>query len=104
MHGVPVLRAEFVDRATGRDSLLWTTTLYDFDDRSMRLVTWTDRLDAGGEVVGRRYRRIDFSWLDPEEARRLLEETGFEVEHLWGTFERAPFDESSDHQVWVARR
>ncbi len=102
-NGVPALRAEYRNTRTGRETLLWIATSYDFDAQSMRIVSWTDELEDDGRVAERRYRNIDFSWIDPEDTRRLLEETGFEVETLWGSFDRTPFDESSRHQVWVAR-
>ncbi len=98
------LRAEFTDDATGHDVLLWTTTRYDFAAQEMRIIVWTDELDDGGVVQQRKYRRINFSWLEPEQARALLEEAGFVIEALYGDFDRQPFDEDSPEQVWVAHR
>jgi SAM-dependent methyltransferase len=43
------------------------------------------------------------AWLPPQEWRRLLEESGFEVEALYGWFDRRPFQGGED-MVWVARR
>ena len=98
------LRDEYTDAATGHDVLLWVTTLYDFEAQTMRIIAWTDELDDDGTVLRRKYRRLSFSWLDPEQTRALLEETGFEIEALYGDFDRRPFDEESPEQVWVARR
>jgi|Deesub1362B_J571_1020462.scaffolds.fasta_scaffold42260_2 hypothetical protein len=55
-------------------------------------------------VLRRKYRRLSFSWLDPQQTRALLEETGFQVEALYGDFDRSPFDEDSPEQIWVAQR
>lgn len=103
-NGLAQLRYEFEDEATGAPVLLWTTTRYDFEHKTLRIVAWTDRLDERGVVVERRYRRVDFSWIDPQDTRTLLEEAGFEVEHLYGSFDREPFDADSRHQIWVARK
>jgi SAM-dependent methyltransferase len=43
------------------------------------------------------------AWLPPQEWRRLLEQAGFEVEALYGWFDRRPFSGGED-MVWVARR
>jgi len=55
-------------------------------------------------LLRRRYQRLSFSWLDPEQARVLLEATGVEVEAVYGDFDRRPFTSDSPEQIWVARR
>jgi len=42
-------------------------------------------------------------WLDVEEWRALLDEAGFEVEQLYGWFDRRPFDGGED-MIWVCCR
>jgi hypothetical protein len=103
-HSGIVLRDEYTDARTGHDILLWTTTRYDMAAQAMRIITWTDELEADGVVARRRYRRLSFSWLEPEQARALLEEAGYEVEALYGDFDRSPFAKDSPEQIWVARR
>jgi len=101
---VPRLRSEFRDPATGEDCVLWNQVLYDFRRRTMRLVAWTDRVAADGACTGRRYCRMNFSWIDPADARALLADAGFEVESCYGAFDRTPFMPASKTQIWVARR
>jgi SAM-dependent methyltransferase len=98
------LRGEYTDATTGHDLLLWTTTLYDFEAQTMRIIAWTDELDDEGVVLRRKYRRLSFSWLEPQQPRALLEETGFQIEALYGDFDRRSFGDDSPEQVWVARR
>jgi len=43
------------------------------------------------------------AWLSADEWRALLEGSGFEVEALYGWFDRRPF-RSGEDMVWVARR
>lgn len=103
-YGVVSLRAEYTDAASGHDVLMWVAVRYNFVAQTMRIITWTDELDDDGVVVQRKYRRLNFSWIDPEQTRALLEEVGFEIEALYGDFEGGPFDGDSPEQVWVARR
>lgn len=99
-----ILHAEYTDPQTDRDVLLWVTNRYDLSDQTIRIITWTDELNEEGEVIRRKYRRLNFSWIDPEQARILLQTAGFEIEALYGDFDRRPFGPDSQRQVWVARR
>ena len=98
------LRAEFKDEATGQDAVLWVAPSYDVPAQKIRIVGWTDLLDADGVVTSRRYCRIRFSWITPEQSRALLEEAGFVVEHAFGGFDRRPLDAASRAQIWFARK
>jgi SAM-dependent methyltransferase len=102
--GVPRLRAEFRDPATGRESILWETSTRDMERQTIHILVWTDELDEEGNVSNRRYRRIQLSWITPDESRRLLEDAGFEIEATYGDFHESALTEESTHQVWVARR
>jgi SAM-dependent methyltransferase len=98
------LRAEYRSPA-GVDVLLWVTSLVDEPSQSVTVVTWEDELDAVGRMDRRRYRRLSLSWLEPTQARLLLEETGFEVEACFGDFQGTPFAEpTAVEQVWMARK
>jgi SAM-dependent methyltransferase len=99
----PQLRAEYVNPETGRETLLWVYVRLDLEARTMRIVAWTDELDAASTVVGRRYHRLSFSWIDPEEVEALLADTGFTIEQVYGEFDRRPAEGSSE-RIWVARR
>ncbi|GAB4531607.1 MAG: class I SAM-dependent methyltransferase [Anaerolineae bacterium] len=103
-YGVAHLRAEYVHPDTGRDTLLWVTSRYEPESQTIRIIAWTDEIDGVGVLVRRQYRRLSFSWLEPEQTRALLEETGFEIEALYGDFDRSPFTPDSPEQIWVARR
>ncbi len=46
---------------------------------------------------------MTLAWLSAEEWRDLLERAGFEVDALYGWFDRRPFRGGED-QVWIARR
>lgn len=98
------LRASYRS-ASGRDRLLWVTSMIEESTQSISVVTWEDELDAAGVLERRRYRRLSLSWLEPIQARALLEDAGFAIEACWGNFERVPFDTASaSEQVWIARK
>jgi ubiquinone/menaquinone biosynthesis C-methylase UbiE len=47
---------------------------------------------------------ISLWWLNRSEWEGLIDVSGFEVEALYGGFERQPFDESAYEFVWVVRK
>jgi ubiquinone/menaquinone biosynthesis C-methylase UbiE len=59
-----------------------------------------NRLDITLESGG----AISLWWLNRSEWEGLIEVAGFEVEALYGGFERQPFDESANEFVWVVRK
>jgi SAM-dependent methyltransferase len=97
------LRATY-QSAGGGSRLLWVTSLVDEPAQSMRVVTWEDELDADGAQQHRRYRFLSLSWLEPAQARQLLDHAGFTVEACYGDFDRTPFAAAAVEQVWIARK
>ena len=98
------LRAAY-QSASGADRLLWVTSLLDEPTQTIAVVTWDDELDATGVLEQRRYRRLSLSWLQPAQARALLEDAGFTVEACFGDFQRnALAPASALEQVWMARK
>ena len=98
------LRAEYRSPA-GANTLLWVTSLVNEAAQTMRVITWEDELDGEGRLRNRQYRPLSLSWLEPAQARTLLEEAGFTVEACYGDFAGTAFDPAvADEQVWVARK
>jgi SAM-dependent methyltransferase len=67
----------------------------DWDPRERRLV-----LSVRGHEQAA---TMELHWLSAPEWNALLEDAGFEVEALYGWFDRRPF-ESGEDQVWICRR
>jgi SAM-dependent methyltransferase len=65
-------------------------------DESARTLTLTVR-DEERETT------MALAWLSPDEWRRLLEGSGFEIEACYGWFDRTPYEGRED-TVWVAQR
>ena len=100
--GLTRLRAEYVDTDTAKDSLLWVTVRFDFRDQIMHILAVSEEVDPLGHAGARRIRRMDFSWVTPDQAQTLLAETGFEVESQWGCFDETPFTVDSKEQIYSA--
>lgn len=64
---------------------------YDFAERRIDL-----ELESGGTVP--------LWWVDRDEWERAVSEAGLEVEALYGSFDRQPFDDESREFVYVARK
>jgi SAM-dependent methyltransferase len=47
---------------------------------------------------------ISLWWLNKSEWEGLIDVAGFEVEALYGDFDRRPFDETANEFVWVVRK
>ena len=68
---------------------------------------WTslrEELDDGGVVVSREYSMMTMRYIFRYEMEHLFARAGFEVEALYGDYNRVEFDDSSPEMVWVARR
>jgi SAM-dependent methyltransferase len=67
----------------------------DWDEgaRTMTLSVRSDEVEAS----------FTLHWLSPSEWRRLIDEAGFEVEALYGWFDRRPHVDEED-TIWICRR
>jgi len=63
-----------------------------------------DELDEKGRVVHTEYKTYTLCWIWPREFEHLLARCSFEVEALYGDFDRTPFGPDSQEQVWIARK
>ena len=76
-----------------REPGIFERAVWDEDARTLTLSV------RGGESAS----TMSLSWLSPPEWRELLERSGFELEALYGWFDRRPYEGGED-TVWVARR
>jgi hypothetical protein len=93
------------DELTGPDGTRITLTAhtdYDLPDQSLRSIWRHEYTDAGGRVQ-RREHVIDLHYFFRCEFEWMLEACGFEVEALYGDFDRRPFAADSPEMIFVAR-
>jgi SAM-dependent methyltransferase len=81
------------DRWIEREPGIFERAVWDTDARTLTLSVRGE----SGETT------MTLAWLEPDDWRRLLEESGFEVEACYGWFDRRPYAGGED-TVWVARR
>ena len=81
------------DRWIEREPGIFERALWDTEARTLTLSVRGE----SGETT------MVLAWLEPDDWRRLLEESGFEVEACYGWFDRLPYSGGED-TVWIARR
>ena len=86
----------------GRRLVVWHQNRFDNHNQINSARTIIEEVDASGQVVRRRYLDFQIRYLHRFEAHYLLGLCGFQVEELYGWFDRRPFDEDSTEMVWVA--
>jgi SAM-dependent methyltransferase len=95
--------SEFRTGDTGQRIVVWESRRYDVHRQRIHERLRYEALDDEGRVVEARYRELTLCYIWPREMEHLLARTGFEVEALYGTFDREPFTQGSGEQIWVAR-
>jgi ubiquinone/menaquinone biosynthesis C-methylase UbiE len=102
-HGVPrLMYGKLQPDQTGL--FIWDIYLYDFPAQQMQCFIVVEKTDEQGQVLQKTYHPLSFSWILPDQVRKLVTEIGFEIEALYGDFSFDPFDEYSENQIWVIRR
>ncbi|MBI2855470.1 MAG: class I SAM-dependent methyltransferase [Chloroflexi bacterium] len=87
----------------GRRLVVWHQNRFDNHNQINSARTIAEEVNEVGEVVHRLYLDFQIRYLHRFEAQHLLGVCGFQVEELYGWFDRRPFDEESSEMVWVAR-
>ena len=96
-------RGEYV-RPGGRRVVTWNPRHYNTVNQLIESYLVNDEIDADGRVVGRQYVPLTLRWIYRFEFEHLLAACGFEVEALYGTFDREPFTRDEQELIWVARK
>ncbi len=94
---------EFDDAESGKRVVVWATRTYDLQRQVLTEDRVFEELDGSGKVVTRRYSDLVLRYTFRYEMEHLLELSGFQIESLYGDFQRRPFRYGGE-QVWVARR
>ncbi len=97
-------RHRLVDPDSGHEIEIWEHRGYrphdQFVDQSLIYHEWAE----DGTLLRTVRRGYTLCYIWPREFEHLLARCGFEVEALYGGFDRRPFDEDSGEQVWLARK
>jgi ubiquinone/menaquinone biosynthesis C-methylase UbiE len=94
---------EFTDAKSGARVAVWESRRYDVHLQRIYQQYRYEQLDEDGFVVATRYRNFTLCYIGPREMEHLLARCGYEIEAVYGWFDRRPLDAHSGEQIWVAR-
>lgn len=96
-------REEFV-KANGNRVVVWNPRHYDAVNQIIESFLVNEEIDSSGRVVDRQYVPLTLRWIYRFEFEHLLAACDFEVEALYGTFDRQPFTREEQELIWVAHK
>jgi ubiquinone/menaquinone biosynthesis C-methylase UbiE len=99
-----VARLMYSHLSDGEGLFIWDTYRYDYANQQMDCFIIVERCDRYGKVFSKTYCPLSFSWIYPEQIRKMALEIGFEVEALYGDFSYSDFNDQSRNQIWFLRR
>ncbi len=94
---------EFDDPDTGRRVVVYDAREYDLIAQTVRQEWVFEQVTKAGKMVRREHTKLLLRYAFRYENQYLLELCGFEIEALYGDFQRGPFRHGYQ-QVWIARR
>lgn len=80
------------------------TARYDLVRQVLDLTFIYERLDSEGRVIEREFEPLSIRYFHRYEIEHLLVRAGYEVEALYGEWDRQPFTENGQEMIWVARK
>lgn len=95
---------EIVHPATGQQVLVWYKREFFPSTQEIRQLTLFEVLDERGCVVERHYTPLNVRYTYRMEMEYLFELCGFEVESLYGSFDKHSFVGPGGEHIWVARK
>jgi SAM-dependent methyltransferase len=102
--GAARIQQEFTDPQSGNRVITWATLGHDPVKQLIDTYIIHDEVDAEGRLLERTYRPMRLRWIYRYEFEHLLHRCGFEVEALYGDFDRRPFTEMHQELIWIARK
>ncbi len=95
---------DVTDPVTGVSYVLYQQSWYDSYNQTVSIRMVIEELDEDNSVSRKMYRDYSLRYCYRWEIHHLLMMCGFEIEYLFGDFDRSEFDASSTELIWVARK
>lgn len=89
---------------SGNEIEMWADQQFRVHDQFIDARFLYNEWGDDGTLLRTTRRGYTLCYIWPREFQHLLTRCGFEVEALYGWFDKRPFDETSVEQVWVARK
>jgi len=87
----------------GRRMVVWESRRYAPETQRLDHDMIYEELDADGVVISRRHEQLTLRYIYRWEMAHMLARCGFEVQALYGDFDRGPFRYGGE-QIWVAQK
>lgn len=101
---VPRHLNDVTDPATGASYVLYQQSWYDTHDQIVSIRMMIEELDEDNVVSRKMYRDYSLRYCHRWEIHHLLVMCGFEIEAMYGDFDRSEFGPGSTEMIWAARR
>ena len=99
------MEGEVISPATGRPVRISNSWAYELATQNASLITVWEEIGPDGSGVERWERGPRrFHCLFRYETQHLLERSGFEIEAVYGSFDRSKLSGDSPEMIWLARR
>ncbi len=102
--GMVKIRKTFTHPESGNRVIEWGTLGHDPVKQIIDTYIIHDAIDDEGRLIERTYKPMRLRWIYRYEFEHLLARCGFEVEALYGDFDRSPFTEMRQELIWIARK
>ncbi len=102
--GLAKIGKEFIHPESGNRIIEWSTLGHDPVEQRVEMYFIHDEVDASGQLLHRTYKPMRLRWIYRYEFEHLLARCGFELDALYGGFDRRPFTDVHHELIWVARR
>lgn len=99
---IPLLMYSGVNKK-GVGISIWDTYKYDYLNKKMECMITVEYYKKNRKMIKRYNYPLTFSWINVEEVRKLLNDTGFEIIETFGDFNGEKFNDKSTEQIWVVR-
>jgi SAM-dependent methyltransferase len=93
------LEDEFVHRATGRHTCLWSAVTNDLVEQTKQVDNWLEERDEHGRLVQVTEAGFRIAWIFKPQMELLLHAAGFSRWAIYGGFDRAPLARDDQEMV-----
>ena len=101
---VPRHLNDVTDPSTGASYVLYQQSWYDTYGQIVNIRMMVEELDEDNVVARKMYRDYSLRYCYRWEIHHLLVMCGFEIEAMYGDFDRSEFDAGGTEMIWVARK
>lgn len=96
------LEQSFTDPANGHSVLQFASSWLDDAQQTLHITWIYDDTPPEGGAIHRTISQFSYHYLYPHELEMRLQQSGLQLETMWGDYDRSPFQEESDRLILIA--